>query len=1408
MSPLTVVQTLAVLFLLPLLLRADTVVLLGTSSNPSIYGAPLRLTATLTPGNVTGKVTFYDGATVLGAATVQGGAASYSTAMLPAGIRKVSARYSGDMGNASALSNLVLQRVNAVAGTGFAGAIPLAQPVITSLEVADFNQDGHADLLSGDGTRLHVRLGNGDGSFRESAAPLGVGPAVGDFNRDGWLDIAVELGSGVVVWFGDGSGAFTAGPSMKFGSQEVMSFTGPLSAGDLDGDGTLDLFVPAASSYAFFNMALGNGDGTFRNSGEYFRETPVTLSLIADLDGDARADLALAGGGRDDITVVSGFAVGGFARGFRLGVPKAVTSLAAADVNSDGITDLVVAMGGMTSVFTQLANGSLQSAVGLPLLTGSIGLGDFDGDGNTDVVAGGASAFAVATGTAAGTFGAPALYPGAAPLLAVADFNGDGRADVALGNPGAGIEIHLAGSGLRVAVARGSTQSTPGGTAFAIPLEVSVTNNGVPVSGATVTYSADGGTSYVILSSAVTQTDAFGIASVTATAGNAPATYLVRATCLGRSVAFLLTNQAPVTGIVLSGSRQSAVAGTAFANSLQVTVLGVNGIPVPDVAVTFHAPSSGASAVLSGQQAFTDASGVASIQAAANGIPGSYEVAVSAAALAGAFQLSNLRTAAANLSPNGVASQSSTLFASAAYGAGKAIDGDFWSAATGGSLTKTELQENPWWDLDLLSPATISGVTIYPGCCGLTNFRLFVSNAPFSPGDTPDMLRQRAGVWSQYTAAFSAPFILLPVAAEGRYVRVQIQGSATLSLGEVRVTGSFSVPPSNLATGKAATQSSTHAGASADLAIDGDPNPEFKFGTITHTTLEANPWWQVDLGSSAAISSIVIYNRLDCCSERLSDYWVFVSDTPFTTTDTAASLQSRAGTFSSHQVSAPYPSIAIPVNARGRFVRVQLSGSGYLSLAEVKVIEAPASAGSNLSLGKPATQSSTLSGYSSAGALSAVDGNTDGNFFHSPVTHTNQESYPWWQVDLGASSLVDSIGIWNRTDACCVNRLADFWIFVSDAPFGSADSPSNLQSRAGTWAIHQQGAPNPFLAVAVNASGRYVRVQLAGTGTLSLAEVQVFGQPGATAPFNLAPGKVATQSSSLSGYAPAGAASAIDGNPDGNFFHNSVTHTNTEGNAWWQVDLGASAAITNIAIWNRTDCCSERLSDYWVFVSDRPFTATETPSTLQSSVWSAHYTVAPNPSASIPVNAQGRYVRVQLAGTGALSLAEVQVTGVWADNQQPAVSNLSAGKSAAQSSTLAGYPSAVAAAALDGSTDGNFFHNPVTHTNADANSWWQVDLGATASVTSIGIWNRTDCCSDRLGDYWIFVSDVPFGAGDTAASLQSRAATPANHQIAMPDPYASIALTNVQGRYVRVQLSGAGPLSLAEVQVMGRWVAR
>jgi alpha-L-fucosidase len=144
---------------------------------------------------------------------------------------------------------------------------------------------------------------------------------------------------------------------------------------------------------------------------------------------------------------------------------------------------------------------------------------------------------------------------------------------------------------------------------------------------------------------------------------------------------------------------------------------------------------------------------------------------------------------------------------------------------------------------------------------------------------------------------------------------------------------------------------------------------------------------------------------------------------------------------------------------------------------------------------------------------------------------------------------------------------------------------------------------------------------------------------------NVALGKPATQKSLYQGRT-GNPERAVDGNTDGVWSHNSVTHTaQPESEAWWQVDLGRSYDLSEIALWNRTDCCSDRLSSYYVFVSDQPFTSGSVQGTLaQPGVRAFYHEETAGRPTRFPLAVTGRYVRVQLtSGTNPLSLAEVEV---------------------------------------------------------------------------------------------------------------------------------------------------------------------
>lgn len=149
------------------------------------------------------------------------------------------------------------------------------------------------------------------------------------------------------------------------------------------------------------------------------------------------------------------------------------------------------------------------------------------------------------------------------------------------------------------------------------------------------------------------------------------------------------------------------------------------------------------------------------------------------------------------------------------------------------------------------------------------------------------------------------------------------------------------VPPGgerNLALSGTATQSSTGFGGAASRAIDGNTDPNYGGGSITHTNGEAGGWWEVDLGDSFFLRRIVLWNRVDCCSHRLTNFRLSVLD-----------ASRNVVTASDHFTDRTFPAaqsyeIRLPDATRGRFVRIaklgpDQSGEYWLSLAEVQIFE-------------------------------------------------------------------------------------------------------------------------------------------------------------------------------------------------------------------------------------------------------------------------------------------------------------------------------------------------------------------------------------------------------------------------------------------------------------------------------------
>ncbi|WP_164743500.1 discoidin domain-containing protein [Microbacterium sulfonylureivorans] len=302
-------------------------------------------------------------------------------------------------------------------------------------------------------------------------------------------------------------------------------------------------------------------------------------------------------------------------------------------------------------------------------------------------------------------------------------------------------------------------------------------------------------------------------------------------------------------------------------------------------------------------------------------------------------------TRQSSLAADRPATQSSTAYDGVAD---RAVDGITSGVWTEGSVTATASTTNPWWQVDLGSQYDIAQIDLFNRSeygSRLSDYWVCVSAQPFNHTLAPDEQAVASGVTCDHQTSQAGSPTRLHLPATGRYVMVQLGGSAaeTLSLAEVEVYGELHVPP-NVAQDKPATQSSTLLSAAATRAVDGDWSGVWEYGSVTATASTVRPWWEVDLQAQHVVSYIDVFNR-SLYGERLSDYWVCVSAQPFNHSLTPSQQASTAGVTCDHQTTQAGAPTRISLPATGRYVMVQLGGAAAetLSLAEVEVHAVPVS---------------------------------------------------------------------------------------------------------------------------------------------------------------------------------------------------------------------------------------------------------------------------------------------------------------------------------------------------------------------------------------------------------------------------------------------------------------------------------
>ena len=274
-----------------------------SSANPSVYGQTINLTAKVTASNSgdgtpTGNVTFFDGTTALGTATVDGtGNGTLSLSTLPVGNATISAVFAGSNGFANSTSANLTQVV---------GKASSLTTITSSLNPSDY---GQSVTLTANVSAVSPGSGSPTGTVTFFSGNTTLGTATLNVNGTGTLSTAtIPAGNVSITANYAGDSNFITGNASAI-SQLVnkatpnitlsVSSTNPGASGlitltanlaNANGNGTLP-----TGSVDFYSNGVKIGSGNITAGSANFTTTGFYLgvgldSITADYTGDTNYD--------------------------------------------------------------------------------------------------------------------------------------------------------------------------------------------------------------------------------------------------------------------------------------------------------------------------------------------------------------------------------------------------------------------------------------------------------------------------------------------------------------------------------------------------------------------------------------------------------------------------------------------------------------------------------------------------------------------------------------------------------------------------------------------------------------------------------------------------------------------------------------------------------------------------------------------------------------------------------------------------------------------------------------------------------------------------------------------------------------------------------------------------------------
>jgi len=180
----------------------------------------------------------------------------------------------------------------------------------TSVALADLNEDGKLDLIVTNGGAMShgvaVWVGNGDGSFRDPkdypAGKRSLGVSLADFNTDGHTDLLVINGEkdSFTALLGNGNGTFQSG-------KDAGANAGPNYglARDFNGDHIEDVAIVNLQS-SDLSIIFGKGNGTFHYPPRHYKtkRSPFAVATFpATTTGTEEPGFVIADNGSASVSI-------------------------------------------------------------------------------------------------------------------------------------------------------------------------------------------------------------------------------------------------------------------------------------------------------------------------------------------------------------------------------------------------------------------------------------------------------------------------------------------------------------------------------------------------------------------------------------------------------------------------------------------------------------------------------------------------------------------------------------------------------------------------------------------------------------------------------------------------------------------------------------------------------------------------------------------------------------------------------------------------------------------------------------------------------------------------------------------------------------------------------------------------